>query len=315
MSIVVELETSQSRQPIQWALVWRLAAGTRRTIVGMIALSLVGSVFGLVPSLALGFFVNAVVGGSRQTALLWVGAIGVAVLMESVAYTLSDGLYARAAARLYRDLRVLMFDGVLQRRLDGERRAALASRFVSDAEAMEDLTVAVLDQGAVSLFDLVAALVVLALLDGWLVGVVAAAIAVSVAVMRHLQRPAGAAGADRQDALEGMSDALATSAAGGPESSRRTFRSAVEAVSASELRLGWIGAANRQGSQALAAVSQVAVLLVASFQGGLKAGTLLSIYLLAGRAFGAAETLLDASFEIELARGAVARCFALANLA
>jgi hypothetical protein len=110
-----------------------------------------------------------------------------------------------------------------------------------------------------------------------------------------------------------MSDALARPAAS-VESDRRRFRDALEGISASELRLGWIAAANRQGSQALAGVSQVAVLLAASFHGGVKAGTLLSIYLLAGRAFGAAETLLDASFEIELARGAVARCFALANV-
>ncbi len=306
------VEITQSRQPIPWRPVWTLAAGTRKALAGMIVLSLTGSVLGLVPSLALGFFVDAVARGSRGAALLWVGAIGGAFLIEAVAYTLSDGLYARAAARLYRDLRVMMFDGVLRRGFDGERRATLASRFVSDAESMEDLTVAILDQGAISIFDLIAAIVVLGLLDDWLVGVVTAGVAVSVAVLRYLRGPAGAAGEQRQEALEVMSDVLARPASG-PESDRRRFLDAVEGISASERRLGWIAAVNRQGSQGLAGISQVAVLLAASFQGGLQAGTLVSVYLLAGRAFGAAETLLDASFEIELARGAVARCFALAN--
>jgi ABC-type multidrug transport system fused ATPase/permease subunit len=236
------------------------------------------------------------------------------MLVESGAYLLSDGLYGRVAARLYRDLRVVMFDGVLRRRLSGERRAALSSRFVSDAESMEDLTVAVLDQGAISVFDLTAALVVLALLDGWLLGVIAGALAVSAVVTSRLRRPAAAAGERRQEALELMSDELSRSGSARPDASRRRFRDVVEAVSASELRLGWIGAANRQGSQALASLGQVVVLLAAFLDGGLAPGTLLSVYLLAGRALGATETLLDARFEIELARGSVARCFALADV-
>ena len=298
---------------VPWEAVWRLLSPGRRDLAGRVSLSLAGSFAGLVPALALGYVINATVAGARTSALLWVGAIGVTVIVEGVAYVFSDGLYARVASRLYRDLRSSMFAGVLRRDLHANERAALASRFVSDTELMEQLTVAALDQGAVSVFDLLAALGALAVIDSWLIAVVAGAVGLALAVLSVLRRPAAAASDERQGALEAMSDALVTPGSSA-ESTWQRFSLATEAVAAAELRLGWIGAVNRQGSQAMTGVGQVAVILAAALQRGLGAGTLLSVYLLAGRALGATETLFDAYFEIELSRGALGRCFALADL-
>ena len=78
----------------------------------MVGLSTGGVLIGLVPPLALGTLVNALV-ERKDTAegALLAGLIGFAILVETVAYVLSDGFYARNAGRLYRSLRLLMFEG------------------------------------------------------------------------------------------------------------------------------------------------------------------------------------------------------------
>jgi ABC-type multidrug transport system fused ATPase/permease subunit len=273
----------------------------------MLALSLTGSLLGLVPPLALGFLIDALTGrGDRGAALWWALAVAAAVVAEAAAYVVSDGLYARVAARLYQDLRALMFDGLLRAGVEPEGHGAFASRFISDAETAEHLTVGLLDQGAVCVFDLGAALVALWVLDVRLVLAALVAIAAAAVAMRRLQRPASVAGERRQETLEEMSDALSA-----PTS--RRFLAALRRVTAAERRLGWIGAANRHGNLAVAGLGPVVVLLVAGYSGGFRAGTLVSVYLLAGRAFAAVERLLDVTLDVELARGAVNRCFAIAD--
>src|SRR6266566_276820 len=116
----------------------------------MASLTVVGSLIGLVPPLALGALVNSLASGHRPGRVAALAALIVAaVLAEAVAYAVSDGLYARATGSLYRELRLLMFEGVLRRPpADAEAASGLASRFVSDAETLEQLTVAALDLGA-----------------------------------------------------------------------------------------------------------------------------------------------------------------------
>ena len=78
-----------------------------------------------------------------------------AVLLEALLFAISDGFFARVTARLYRDLRVMMFEG-LQRRpsLGAHAVTGLASRFISDAEALQELLVAPLDTAVIGSFQL-----------------------------------------------------------------------------------------------------------------------------------------------------------------
>lgn len=281
----------------------------------MVGLTLVGSLLGLVPPLALGALVNGLAQGHHRGRVVTSGGlIAAAVLVEAAAYAISDGLYARASGRLYRDFRLLMFEGVLRRPpSDAEATAGLASRFVSDAETLEQLTVAVLDLGAIGTFELGAAVVALGVLDPWAVAITGGLVIVTGIGARRAQAPIAAAGKSRQEVLEGMSKTLAGALAerADPERARRRFRVAAGRVLRSEVRLGWLRAANRHGSGALTGLGPVAVVVAAALQGGVRAGTLLSLYLLAERAFQGADTLVDLSLDIELVRGAVGRCFEL----
>jgi ABC-type bacteriocin/lantibiotic exporter with double-glycine peptidase domain len=278
----------------------------------MVSLSVGGSLVGLVPPVALGRLVDAVVhGGAPSRAGLWAVAIGVAVVAQAAAYVLSDGLYARIASRLYCDLRELMFDGILRRRLKGSEAAAFASRFVSDAEGIEHLTVGVLDQGAVSLGDLGVSIIALAVFGGWIAAVAAVGVLAASVAMRRLQRPAAAAGERRQEALEEMIHELGQTEERDAVRRRTGFRESLDELARREQRLGWIAAANRHGSLAVAGLGPVVVLMVAALETRATAGVLLTVYLLAARAFEAAETLLDLALEIEVARGAARRCFSL----
>ena len=71
------------------------------------------------------------------------------MLLEAGAYVASDGMYARNASRLYRNLRLQMFRGALRLRTaaSAEQTAGLPSRFISDAETLERMTLALLDRG------------------------------------------------------------------------------------------------------------------------------------------------------------------------
>jgi ABC-type multidrug transport system fused ATPase/permease subunit len=283
-------------------------------LFGMVGLSVAGSLIGLVPPLALGALVNSLTAGHRGHAAVLAGLIAAAVLAEATAYAVSDGLYGVTTARLFRDIRLLMFRGVLRRPpLDVEATSGLSSRFVSDAETLEQLTVATLDLGAIGLFELGAALVALGVLRPWAVAIVGGLIVLAALVARRTQAPVAEAGERRQEALEGMSRTLATALAerNDPERAQRRFRVAATRVLQREIRLGWLRAANYHGSGALAGLGPVCVVVVAAFQGGFKAGTLLSLYLLAERAFRGADSLLDLKLDVEVVRGAVSRCFQL----
>ena len=64
---------------------------------------------------------------------------------------------------------------------------------------------------------------------------------------------------------------------------------------------------------AMAADSPIAVVVTAAFAGSHQAGTLLSIYLLAQRAFWGFDGVVDLSLGTQSVRGAVARCFELVD--
>ena len=161
--------------------------------------------------------------------------------------------------------------------------------------------------------DLVAALVAVGALDARAVAVAVALILAGAVVARVSQSPVAAAGHERQDALEGMSRTLAQALAerSDPDGARRRFHTATSRLLAAECRLGWLQAANRHGSAALAALGPIAVVVAAAFQGNLRAGTLLSLFLLAERAFMGADGLVDLRLDVETVRGAVGRCFEL----
>jgi hypothetical protein len=73
----------------------------------MVGLSIAGVLVGLVPPLALGVLVNALVDrNDRREAALLAVLIALATLVEAGFYVASDGLYARNASRLYRNLRL-----------------------------------------------------------------------------------------------------------------------------------------------------------------------------------------------------------------
>jgi ABC-type multidrug transport system fused ATPase/permease subunit len=301
--------------PVPWRRVASLLRPIRRGLAGMVSLSVFGSLTGLVSPLALGFLVNTLVEyGDKREAALWALAIVGAILTEAAAYVASDLLYARNAAALYRDLRMQMFAGARRRLLAGEEEAGgLTSRFVSDAETLERVTVGALDSGSMLLVELVAAVIALGLLEPVTVGAAAALLAVTTLLARLMQAPTVPAGQHRQEELEGMSRTLARELAGSddPHASAARFRAAAERLLRAEVRLGLLSAVNRHGSGALAAIGPIAIVTVAAFAGNYRAGTLLSLYLLSGRVFYGFDGLVDLALSMQMVRGAIRRCFQL----
>ena len=300
------------------AIPWRRVAALLRPIrwglAAMVGLSVGGVLVGLVPPLALGVLVNALVdrGDTREAALL-AALIMVAMVVEGLAYIASDGLYARNAGRMYRDLRMMMFAGASRRPRGGQdETSGLASRFISDAETVERITVSLLDTGSMMLVEFVSALVALALLGPWGVVIVVPLLAGMWVVTRRTQVPAARAAQERQEELERMTQSLVQELdrRADPQSAGR-FRAATDRLLAAEVRLGWLRAANLQGSGAFAKLGPIAVVVGAAFAGCHHAGTLLAIYLLAQRAFWGFDGLVDLSLGMQTVRGAVARCFAL----
>jgi hypothetical protein len=72
-----------------------------------------------------------------------------------------------------------------------------------------------------------------------------------------------------------------------------------------------VRAANLHGSGALAKLGPLAVVVAAAYAGGYRAGTLLTLYLLAARVFSGFDGLVDLSLAMKSVRGAVARCLEL----
>jgi ABC-type multidrug transport system fused ATPase/permease subunit len=286
----------------------------RGGLAAMVGLSVGGVLVGLVPALAIGVLVNALVErNDKHEAALLAALITLAILVEAGAYVISDGLYARNAGRLYRNLRILMFEGASrQRRDEGDQAGGLPSRFISDAETIERITVGLLDSGSMTLVQFASALVTLGLLAPWTIPVVAPALLATWIVTRRLQEPAASAGQRRQEELERMSEALVHEVAHPDDpQARDRFEASIDRLRSAEVRLGWMQAVNLHSSGGLAKLGPIAVVVVAAFAGGHRAGTLISLYLLAQRVFWGFDGMVDISLGMQSVRGAVSRCFEL----
>lgn len=279
----------------------------------MLGLTVGGVLVGLIPPLLLGTLVNHLVEyHDKPEALLLAGLVALALVAEAGAYMASDSMYARNTARLYRNLRIQMFAGALGRSRRGEDTSGLASRFISDAETIEKITMSVLDMGAMTLVEFVSALVALGLLEPWGVVAVVPLLLGTWVLTRRTQEPAASAGQRRQEELEVMTRSISRELGrtdDGEASSR--FGAAAERVMRAEVRYGWLQALNLQGSGGLAKLGPIAVVVVAAFAGVGHPGTLIALYLLAQRAFWGFDGLIDLSLGTKTVRGAVARCFGL----
>jgi ATP-binding cassette subfamily B protein len=305
---------SGSPQPIPWKRVFGLLRPLKAGLAAMVGLSVLGSLAGLVPPITLGYLINDLVErhGLRPEDALWAGLLAAAIVIEALAYIGSDGLYARNAGRLYRNLRVTMFDNVLRRpaseRAGGE---GLPSRFVSDVETFERVTVYALDTGSMLAVELATALITLGLLEPWAIPVVMPLLAVTWLVTRRMQEPAASAGTQRQEQLEELTGTLSRELAGDRAEARTRFVKVAERLLRAEVHLGWVQAANLHFSGALAKLGPIVVVTGAAFAGSYRAGTLLTLYLLAARAFYGFEGLVDLSLGMQSVRGAVNRCLEL----
>jgi ATP-binding cassette subfamily C protein len=279
----------------------------------MVGLSVAGVLIGLVPPLALGALVNALVEyNDKPEALLLSGVVALAVVLEATAYVLSDGMYARNSSRLYRSLRMNMFAGARRRAESGQDTSGLSSRFISDAGTIEAATLSLLDTGAMTLVEFGSALIALALIEPSSVLAVVPLLAATWVVTRRTQEPAAAAGQRRQEELEVMTRAV-SSELHQPDDNEATthFRIAADRLMKAEVRYGWLRALNLQGSGGLAKLGPIAVVVVAAFVGSHHAGTLVALYLLAQRVFWGFDGAVDLSLNMQTVRGAVARCFEL----
>ena len=301
-------------EPIPWRRLAGLLSPLWRGTAAMVALSIAGVLVGLVPPLALGVLVNALVDrNDRKEAALLALLIAAATLAEAGLYIASDGMYARNASHLYRNLRLAMFEGALARARRGEDTTGVASRFISDAETVERATLSILDTGAMFAVEFVSALVALGTLEPWALMVVVPVLALTWIVTRRMQKPAAVAGQRRQEELETMTHSLITELGGDDLAAPNRFRMAAEHVLGAEVRYGWLQAFNLQGSGALAKLGPIAVVVAAAFAGSHQAGTLISIYLLAQRAFWGFDGIVDLSLGTQSVRGAIARCFELVD--
>jgi ABC-type multidrug transport system fused ATPase/permease subunit len=147
-----ETDDSEARPAaIPWRRLTGLLRPLHRGIAAMVGLSVGGVLVGLVPPLALGVLVDALIeNNDKAEAAVMTGVIVLAITIEATAYVLSDGMYARNASSLYRNLRMQMFDGAARRPSTLEGTSGLASRFISDAETLEQVTMSLIDSGTPS---------------------------------------------------------------------------------------------------------------------------------------------------------------------
>jgi ABC-type multidrug transport system fused ATPase/permease subunit len=302
-------------ESIPWRRVSSLLSPMRAGLAAMVGLSVLGSLAGLVPPITLGYLINDLVEkhGLRAEDALWAGLLAGAIVVEAVAYIASDGLYARNAASLYRRLRLRMFDGARQLQPpDQSSVEGLPSRFISDAETFERVTVYLLDTGSMLLVELGTALVVLGLFEPWAIVVVLPLLVATWLVTRRMQEPAARAGRQRQERLEELTATLNRELTGtGDEAARRRFAAVSERLSRAEVRLGLVQAANLHGSGGLAKLGPIAVVVAAAYAGSVRAGSLLTLYLLAARCFYGFDGLVDLSLSMQSVRGAINRCLEL----
>jgi ABC-type multidrug transport system fused ATPase/permease subunit len=299
--------------PLPWRRLAGLLAPIRGGLAAMVGLSTGGVLVGLVPPLALGVLVDALVERNDTTeAAILAGLIALAICIEAVAYVLSDGIATRNEGRLYRNLRLQMFEGARQRSsIDADEQSGLPSLFISDAETV-GITVSVLDRGSMTLVEFASAAVALGVLSPWTIPVVIPELALTWIVTRRMQQPAASASERRQQQLEHLTRSIARELDGreDPHSTGR-LKAAADRLLAAEIRLGWLQAINIQGSGGLAKLGPIAAVVVAAFAGTNHAGTLIAVYLLAQRAFWGFDGLVDLSLGLQSVRGAVARCFAM----
>jgi ABC-type bacteriocin/lantibiotic exporter with double-glycine peptidase domain len=277
----------------------------------MVALTVAGVLVGLVPPLALGALVDALIESDDvPEAIVLTGVIVVAICVAATAYIVSEGIYARNAGRLSLSLRTQMFEGAARRAQAGEDVTGLPSRFISDAETLEQVTLYLLDSGIMMLVSFGLALVAIEILQPWSILVVTPALIGIWVLTRRMQRPVATAGQRRQEELETMTDSVSRELARSrdPLAASR-FRGAAEGLMVAEVRLGWLRAFNLQGSGGLASLGPIAVVVVAAFVGTQQIGTLISLYLLAQAVFSSFDGLVDLSLGIHGVRGAVVRCF------
>jgi ABC-type multidrug transport system fused ATPase/permease subunit len=206
-----------------------------------------------------------------------------------------------------------MFDSVMRRpaseRADSE---GLPSRFISDVETFERVTIYALDTGSMLIVELATALVVLGLMEPWAILVVVPLLAATWLATRRMQEPAASAGQQRQEQLEELTGTLTRDLGGtGDRAGRTRFATVAERLLRAEVHLGWVQAANLHISGALAKLGPIAVVIAAAFAGSYHAGTLLTLYLLAARCFYGFDGLVDLSLGMQSARGAINRCLQL----
>lgn len=299
--------------PIPWRRVYGLLRPLRRGVAAMLGLTVGGVLIGLVPALVLDPLVNDLVEyHDKPEALLLAGVVALAVVLEATAYICSDTLYARNASRLYRNLRLKMFAGARRRAKRGDDTSGLSSRFISDAETIEHITLSVLDAGAMALVEFVSAFVALVILEPWSAVGSLPLLAATWILTRRTQEPAASAGQRRQEELESMTRSISRELANpdDPDAPSR-FRFAVDRVMRAEVRYGWLQALNLQGSGGLAKLGPIVMVAIAALAGARHAGTLIALYLLAQRTFWGFDGLVDLSLGTKTVRGAVARCFGL----
>lgn len=278
----------------------------------MVGLSVGGVLLGLVPPLALGLLVNALVerGDKHEAALLSVAIVG-AILLQTVAYVVSSGMYYRNAGKLHRTLRLGMFAGLRRHGSgDDEDAEGIASRFISDVFTVDQVTVYLLDNGSMVVVQFVSAIVAVGLMEPVTLAVILPMLAAIWVVTRWTQEPAANAGLERQEALQRMTGSIGRELAEQDDvEATNRFRAAVERAMHAEIRYGWLQAINFQGSGGLALIGPIAVVVVAAFAGTAHIGTLLALYLLAQRAFSGFDGVVDLSLATKSVRGAVSRCF------
>ncbi|MGZ6692658.1 MAG: ABC transporter transmembrane domain-containing protein, partial [Solirubrobacteraceae bacterium] len=205
------MRTDCDPAPIPWGRAFALLRPLRGGVLAMGGLTVSGVLIGLVPPVVLGALINALVARNATAhAALLAGLVALAMLLEAGAYVASDGMYARNASRLYRNLRLQMFRGALRRRMvaSAEQTAGLPSRFISDAETLERMTLALLDRGLMQIVEFVGALTALAVLEPWTIAVVVPSLAATWLVARRVQEPTAVAGQQRQEQLEVMTSTL-----------------------------------------------------------------------------------------------------------
>ena len=311
------MTTDCAPAPIPWRRAFALLRPLRGGVFAMSGLTVSGVLIGLVPPLVLGALINALVTRNATAhAALLAGLVALAIMLEAGAFVASDGMYARNASRLYRNLRLQMFRGALRRRTvaSAQQTAGLPSRFISDAETLERMTLALLDRGLMQIVELVGALTALTVLEPWTIAVVVPSLAATWLLARRAQQPTAVAGQQRQEQLEAMTSTLSRllgDRSHGHDEATTRFRAATERVMAAEVRLGWMRALNLQGSGGLAKLGSITPVLAAAFLGHHQPGTLMAIYLLAQRVFWGFDGLVDLRLDVQSVRGAVARCFEL----